>query len=321
MAFAKGDPEFLWVLFKYRYLKSGQMSEIIGRSNQVVRRRMRALAAAGYVVALERDPMQEQVYCLGTKGYEYVASELKTAPHKLPYSRKAAKVDSLFFRHYLLTNQVWIAFDLAALDHESVAIHRTIPEWEMKDSMAKDRTKKFVLWEQLHAGEGSNEHVYPFRPDCLFLTYKWDEGPNKCTALYLESDRGTEAVSSRIRDKFTSYRLYYQSSLFNTLFNATFMRCLFVLDGVRTERRIRTMQMQLQAYARDLGDTNPQEGSSSPAAFVWCFRFTHIDRVNKDSVFDEPIWHDWLGNTQSLLRQDSAKKAPCIKNDGIAIVQ
>jgi hypothetical protein len=305
MAFVQRDHVFLWLLFEYRYLRSGQLAVLAGRSNQVVRRRMRALNSAGLVLTLKRYPMEEQAYTLGPMGYEIIAHELGTQPAALPFSKKAPRLESLYLGHTLLTNQTRISMTLATQEHAHVALHRTTPEWEMSNpAEKKDMTRKFVLWERLSEKRSPKKYV-SFRPDCLFLIHRRDEGPDRCVAMFLEADRGSQSIERRIGEKYRAYFLYFQRQCYWRFFKAVGMRVLFVLEEVKTDRRIRAMQRLLQAHARLLGDPEGRD----KASFVSCFRFTRSDLLNAKTALDADIWQDWKGEQLPLFSANRLRAA------------
>jgi hypothetical protein len=267
----------------------------------VVRRRMREMQKLGFAVSLERQPMSELVYALGPKGWEHVAKELDTSPSKLPYSAVNAKsAETIFLRHTLLTNDVRIVFDLALCDHEHVAMRRAIPEWELANPEAKKAAERFVLAEDIKHKINGRKRTIRFRPDALFLLYPKAQGPKYSAAFFLESDRSTESVAGKIREKYLSYMLYFQMCRYWEVWKAGKMRCLFVIEGGNPGKRIAKMQEELQSLADELGDPNPVEGEGK-AAFVHIFRFCDASLLTEKSAVDEPIWTDWRGKPTALF--------------------
>ena len=302
MAFVHADTVLLFALFSYRYLRSGQLAKLSGRSGQVVRRRMRELIRLGYVVSLKRIPMCEMVYALGPKGWEHVAKELDTQPSKLPYSRSTVKsAETLFLQHTLLTNDVRIAFDCALRDHDLVAMKRSVPEWELANPEAKKPAEKYVLAEDLKLKNGSKKRTIRFRPDCMFILYPKQQGPQYAASLFLESDRGTESVAGRIREKYFSYMIYFQRCQYWEKWKTGKMRVLFVIEDGHPATRIARMQEELRAIAIELGDPDPEEGGNGKAAFVHSFRFCDASMLTEQSVIDEKIWTDWRGRDVALF--------------------
>jgi hypothetical protein len=306
MAFVHADTILLFALFTYRYLRSGQLAKLTGRSVQVVRRRMREMQKLGYAVSLERQCMSELVYALGPKGWEHVAKELDTSPAKLPYSAVNAKsAETIFLRHTLFTNDVRILFDLALRDHEHVAMRRAIPEWELANPEAKKAAERYVLAEDMKHKINGRKRTIRFRPDALFLLYPKSQGPKYSAAFFLESDRSTESVAGKIREKYYSYMLYFQLCRYWQVWKAGKMRCLFVIEGGNPGKRIAKMQEELQSLADELGDPNPAENEGK-AAFVHVFRFCDASLLSEKSVIDEPIWTDWRGKPTALFTPANA---------------
>jgi hypothetical protein len=230
-----------------------------------------------------------------------VAKELDTSPAKLPYSAVNAKsAETIFLRHTLLTNDVRILFDLALRDHAHVAMRRAIPEWELANPEAKKAAERYVLAEDMKHKINGRKRTIRFRPDALFLLYPKSQGPKYSAALYLESDRSTESVAGKIREKYYSYMLHYQLCRYWEVWKAGKMRCLFVIEGGNPGKRIAKMQEELQALADELGDPNPAEDGGK-AAFVHVFRFCDASLLTEKSVIDEPIWTDWRGNPVALF--------------------
>ncbi len=303
MSFVHADTQLLFALFTYRYLRSGQLARLTGRSVQVIRRRMRALIELGHVVSLKRRPMcEELVYALGAKGWEHVAKELDTAPAKLPYSAVNAKsAETFFLQHTLLTNDIRISFDLGLRDHEHVSLKRAIPEWEFANPEAKKPAERYLLAEDMKHRINGRKRTVRFRPDALFLLYSKIQGPKYSAAFFLESDRSTESVTGKIREKYFSYMLYYQQCLYWKYWKAGKLRCLFVVEGGNPNRRIAKMRDELQSIADELGDSNPIEDEGK-ASFVHIFRFCDASLLNERTVIDEPIWTDWKGNRTTLFK-------------------
>ena len=311
MAFVHADTVFLFALFTYRYLRSGQLSKLTGRSVQVVRRRMRELIRLGYTVTLERQPMSELVYALGPKGWEHVAKELDTSPAKLPYSAVNAKsAETIFLRHTLLTNDIRISFDLALRDHPHVAIRRSIPEWELSIPEARKAAERYVLAEDMKHKINGKKRTIRFRPDALFLIYPKRQGPQYSAAFFLESDRSTESVAGKIREKYLSYMLYFQQCRFWETWKAGKMRCLFVVEGGNPAKRIAKMQDELHVMADELGDPNPVEGENGKSAFVHAFRFCDASMLTETTVVDRAIWTDWQGRPVSLFTPENVASEP-----------
>ena len=309
MSFVHADTLFLFFLLSYRYLRSGQLARLSGRSGQVVRRRMRELIRLGFVVSLRRMPLCEMVYALGPKGWEHVAGELGTSPGNLPYSRSTVKsAETLFLQHTLLTNDVRIAFDLALRDHGHVAMKRAVPEWELANPAARKPAEKYVLAEDIRIKKGSKKSTVRFRPDCLFILYPRHQGPAYAASFFLESDRGSESVAGRIREKYLSYKMYSQQCRYWDIWKTGKMRVLFVIEDGNPPKRIARMREQLRSVAFDLGDSETKDDGNGSMSFVDSFRFCDASDLTERSVIDGNIWTDWQGARVSLFNRPESNQ-------------
>ena len=304
----QGDSLILWVLFYYRFLQSGQISRLTDRSSQVIRRRIsRVLEREGYVVKLERSPGEEQAYALGRAGFEFIAFQQRCDVGQLPYSRRNARVKPHFWQHTVLVNNIRIDLELALQNHPELQLVRSIPEWEMANPKAKNNHEKFVLWERIEL-DGRNLTV---RPDGAFIV-QYPNGVN--VVFFLEADRGTESVRRQIKAKIEAYNAYYNQQLYWHRFNTSRMCVLFVLES-KTEKRIASIQKQLQQFAKDLDDP---EGERNAEA-VRFFRFCRSEDINPSTILEETIWSNWRNEEKRLYskrRKEGAEQCLTENKDG-----
>lgn len=288
----EGDPKIIRVLFDYRFLQSGQIARLTGRSGPVIRRRIREiLKPLGYVKELPREMKEEAVYALGREGFRYIAQSRKCSVGDLPYSRRGTKVKPHYWRHILLINDTCIDFQLASVKQPNLELDQTIPEWWIVKPKEKKGKKKFFLWES--PKDVKTGRLFSFRPDAMFLcSYP---GGNRM-AMFLEADMGTESVAKRIRYKFNAYRCYFDGRYYSTKCHANYMCILFVLEDVKSDIRIRTMQRLLEKMAEELEDRNAE----GRASFIKYFRFTRSELVNPETILSEPIWQNYKGESKSL---------------------
>lgn len=108
MILAPGDHRILDELFEHRFLQSGQLSRLTGRSSQVIRRRLRRLAEQEFVMPLERRPAEQAAYSLGPEGFFFIATRLGVDVAELPFSRRicANKTQSPFIELHRGTESV-----------------------------------------------------------------------------------------------------------------------------------------------------------------------------------------------------------------------
>ncbi len=266
MTLVAADRPLIFALFTYRYLTSGLLARRCARSTQVIRRAIRRrLKPGGFVLSLQRQPAEEAAYTLGAEGLSFIAQAVGCPVSALPFPRPSTS-RGLFWKHSMLVNEVRIAFDLAtATDGSPIAIRRTIPEWEMNPT---ERRAAPLLFERFKAADGA---TYWHRPDCLFLMHA-TSGDEHDVAVFLEADRNTEAIESRIRAKYEGFYQYWVRRRFIEAFGAVAMRVLFVLDNLTDRRRIQSMQAELRRFVEAKGRApkhfNDAFGSRSSATLT-----------------------------------------------------
>ena len=280
------DVVILALLREYRYLTSGQLSRLTGRSGQVLRRAIRRrLRPGGFVTDLHRThPTEEAAYTLGPEGYAFIAHELGCAVADLPFSRKASRVKSYFWLHTLLVNEVRIALAVASRPPTCpIEIERVVPEWEVDPGVRRKAAhhERFILSEPFKDADGRS---LPHRPDCLFLVRPRGATPERLVAVFLEADRRTESMR-RIRQKCAAYLVYWRRQRF-AAFGAVGMRVLFVLGNIRGDQRVRSMQEELARFTDALRD------DAKARAFRGCFRFAQAHALTSETVLTQPIWFD-----------------------------
>ena len=298
-AFA-GDEVILMALYEYRLLSSGQLARLTGRSQQVVRRAIRKRLRPEKLVAdIRRHVSEEAAYTLGVEGLKYVARVLRVDADELFRANRVMGERTLFFRHSILVSEIRLAFNLAASTELSpVSISRTIGEWETVPGIRGEAPhhERFILSEKLVGPDGVARH---HRPDSLFLMHPKAEGPSQTVAVFVEADRNSEPMK-RISAKFHAFWLYWRERLFAKSFGAVAMRVLFILDNVKDEKRIGSMQKELTEFLSRLNE--PQKAD----AFRRCFRFACMRDLSEHTVLQKPIWFD-ADNHARLFFQTPAK--------------
>lgn len=317
MAIAQGDIPILWLLFEYHILTTSQLKRLLKRSRQVLLRRARTLRKEGYIRAMDSEMMADNCYCLAKKGWQFIAVEMNTTVEKLPFSKGVVRMQAIYRKHALLTNSVRIALTESAKQHDEIVLHRYIAEWEqVENPRRKSKNRKYenyLLWERL---EDEKQHiVHDHRPDGIILVGRKSDPPDIYAGLFIEADRGTEDIARKIRAKFKAYKLFYDQKLYYKKFGASVMRVLFVLGDIKTERRIRNMQIMLQKMAHQLNDPNPQ--NNSPASFVHCFRFIRYEQLSDETAWTDKLWQDFEGKKYSLFTAPEARKSEAINEHRI----
>lgn len=287
MILADGDPPLLESLFEHRFLSSGQLARLSGRSPQVIRRRMRKLIEGAWVLALDRRPTEEAVYALTPRGREWMAQQLGVEKAMLPIAGQveANRSQTIFFRHELLVSDILIAFVRVLEEYPPLELKRMLREWELQDPKARAAHKRYVLCERFEVEGRTVVH----RPDACLLLRPIAAPPESVVAVFIEADRSTESMR-RIRRKLDAYYLYWKRERFRAGLGAFGMRVCFVLGEAKTERRIRSMQQTLADFCTQRWSEDQEEDAS---AFAGLFRFALGEALEQD-LLQGPVWYRGL---------------------------
>jgi hypothetical protein len=324
---AEGDRLIVAALYEHRVLRSGQLAKRVQRSPPVIRRAIRErLEPEGLVQRLTGGAADQVAYCLSRAGLEYVAESRGQDLGSLPYSAKPpAGPSSLFFRHTVLTNDIWIAFQLACGNPGSpVRLAAAIPEWQLCADPRRRRSKpwdKFMLRERL-PDLSDPQRFHTFRPDLLLLLQA-AESPGSHVAAYFEADRGTESIADAIQAKIEGYFHWFVRQGFRQ-HGAEAMRVLFVVGAMQSTRRplamgqavlefCRVHQERHEAYrraafeaaCRSRPDLDPQEmaGRFPPISLLTgCFRFCRAEDLMEANPLLDPIWLTAAGERVPFFR-------------------
>lgn len=278
MAFTARDRVILEETYALRCPTSGQLARLLGASSQIIRRRARReLIPQRYLMALDRDPNQEQAFCLGRAGLQYMSSILG----KVTYPRiSKGRTRSLFWEHTSLAVDVAVAFKRAVLDTACpFRLLRYAPEDELGESLC-------------------------CRPDGMLLVApKAPASP--VVAFALEIDRATESIP-RVTKKLKGYLDCWRRQRYASLATPdgappSALRILFIVADVTTTKRICNMQRAIRGFAGDhLRDAGERE------AFLMCFRFALANALEDErAVVHEPIWFDVTGPRRLFQRPDA----------------
>lgn len=324
----EGDRLILEALYGHRVLRSGQLAKLLQRSSPVIRRAIRdRLEPQGLVQRLAGGATDQTAYCLSREGLEYMADVGGIDLGSLPFSAKPpAGPSSLFFRHTVLANDIWIAFQLACGNPASpVRLARAVPEWQLSTDPRRRRSKhaqeKFMLRERL-PDLSTPQRFHTFRPD-LMLLFQAAKSPSSPVAAYVEADRGTESITNTIQAKIEGYFHWFVRQGFRQ-HGADAMRVLFVVGAMQSARRpvamaqtvlefCRVHQEKHEAYRRDAFEAacraQPQVDPNEMARrfpaislFAGCFRFCRTEELMEADPLLDAIWLTPGGTRVSFFR-------------------
>ena len=259
----KNDLELLAYLRGFRVLTVSQLADLSQRSPQVIRRRLRVLAAEGLIVSRQRAygnrrGRPEDLVLLTRNGWRAIHGGKLDKPKDLQDEKAAA---SYLVDHELLLN--WTLIHL-------IRIERRFPQFTVQYvtqyfSSIEANTPATSLT-RIRVPDKSGEVT--FVPDSIFIIS--DTPSKKSLLFFLEVDMGTETVISPkkglndIRQKILNYQNLYRSSRykrFEGCFKSAFKGFRLLIVTSTAARFTRLCQLT---------------ASMPPSDFIW---LTNQDRM------------------------------------------
>lgn len=184
------DRDILRLIHRHRFLRSHQISALLGGSEQQIVRRLHLLFHHGYLERpraqlhyIERGGSQPMAYGLGNKGGVVLRQEFGITVNADAWSEKNNAVGSVFLEHALLVSEVMVPLELACRKRGV----RLLYEAELALPLQRS---PFQWWVKL-AG-GTKLGVIPDR--VFALDYTDATGQIQRAHFFLEADRGTMPV-------------------------------------------------------------------------------------------------------------------------------
>ena len=194
------DTELLLSLYKYRLLSVAQVERLFFPSTQTARRRIRILAADGYVSTFRAPGVPDRIAHLAPRGLAVVAVSMGASAADLGSARTQPK-DHYFLRHALAATDFRIAVALACSRHPDVSLRGFL------DDRVVEKTERGLLRRYLRdvtADIRAPEVKVGHTPDGVFALAHCDS-----TALFfVEVDRGTESVANHEHGFAKTLRFY-----------------------------------------------------------------------------------------------------------------
>lgn len=279
------DIEILRALNRYRYLRTGQVHDLLfseNTTNQSAQRRLRGLYHHGYINRAKPyvqvgQPEPEITYYLDRKGRNLLRS---LGDEEVYLWRKNGNVKYHFLEHAVAISQFRVHLERAVAVMDDVEIELFIPEFQMRRA-AEDYAgrKRYLLFrEAFHPVHQENFVVHP---DALIVLSRLVKGSKRHLMLCLEVDRGTEGLG-QIRDKLTGYQLAKEQKLFRPIAD---IPNFFVLFQASTERRATSI---FHGLVDHVGAEITRVGSA--------------EEVNAESILNANIWKDAEGQRKAILR-------------------
>lgn len=278
------DIEILQALNRYRYLRTGQIHDLLFGENgtqQSARRRLRNLYHHNYIARAQPfvklgEPVPEIAYYLSNKGRDV----LREHGEVVRFWRKASEVKYQFLEHALALSGFRVKLEKAVAMIDGASIGRFIPDFEMRDEAEKYVGKKrYLLYRELV--HPANRKTYIVHPDALIeLRYEKD-GKSASRLVFVEIDQGTQSLE-RIRDKVTGYHLAKEQKLFQQYGGYLDFLLLF---QAQSEKRCKNILESLVDHVA---------GGIVRAATA--------SELSPQSILTEPVWRDIQGERKRLFR-------------------
>jgi len=239
------DRQIIRLVHRFRFLRTPQISALMGDRSQTVLRRLQLLYHHGY---LERPRAQLDyyhqggsrhiVYGVGSKGGALLNRGIEQSARPVRWGERNRSVGQIFLEHALLVSEVMVAIELACRQSGSV---RLLSENELPlPTRFREHSQPFH-W-QVNLGQSRKLGIIPDR--VFALEYHDRNGDPERAFFFLEADRGTMPVVRHNLAQTSFYRklLAYSATWTQGLHRARFDFHRFrVLTVTKSPDRVRSL--------------------------------------------------------------------------------
>lgn len=260
----KLDPQIIKLVYDYRFANSEQIAVGLGRSNQVVLRRLQKLFHWGYLDRIDprekrKDRSEKYAYALWQEGVTVLVNHCGIDRAKIRWERERNEVKNFFLRHTLMVSQFRACLTAALREHPEAKLIFWIREdpQELRDSV--------------YFRDGFQKKKLPIVPDGYFGM----EYPEGKMYFFLEADRST-TTDARFLNKMKAYWLWYKQGGQTRKFHINSFRVFTITET--SQRMSNLLRMSQKADDRQTG--------------AYMFWFTTEDSFNLENPQSilEPIW-------------------------------
>jgi len=279
------DVEILKALNRYRYMRTGQVHELLFSENgalQSARRRLRNLYHHRYIGRAQPyvqvgKPKPEITYFLDQKGRQVLREHGEVVRHW----RKGNEVKYLFLEHALALTTFRIKLEKAVAAIEGATLDRFIPDFDMRAEAEKYvGLKRYTLYREVI--NPANRKTYIVHPDALIELTISRDGKSATRLIFVEIDQGTQGLE-RIRDKLTGYHLYHEQKLFEQF--GPFSSFLLLFQAPSQRRADAIFNGLLDHVGAPL------------------VRVAAAAELSVESILTRPVWKDMKGEMKSVVLQ------------------
>jgi hypothetical protein len=234
------DRHIIWLIHRYRFLRSPQIAAFISGSSQQLLRRLKLLYHHGYLERpraqlqyYERGGSRHIVYGLGNKGGTLMKQELGTASRGVSWGEKNRAIGRIYLEHALLVSDVMVALELACrergirlLTESELQLPGKHPSFRWRVNI-DSRVRLGVIPDRVFALEYNDQVRNPQR-----------------IYFFLEADRGTMPVKRRNLSQTSFYRkfLAYEATWSQSLHQSQFGFHRFrVLTVTKSATRVKSL--------------------------------------------------------------------------------
>lgn len=202
LALTERDHDLLVSLLKYRYLSTSQLRRMHFPSTQTAARRVRLLAAAGYLSTFRTPATPDRIATLSRIGAETVAERLSVSMADLGWDgRRQKPKDYLFLQHFLAASDFRIALTEACTQNADVELLGFLPE-HLVEPTPKGAVRKYIRDVIVDATD--HRQKIGHTPDSVFALRR----AGKAALFFLEVDRATTPLSNPDRGVLKMVRFY-----------------------------------------------------------------------------------------------------------------
>lgn len=236
------DRDMIKLAHDYRLLTSRHFQLLIQGSGQKLLRRFQKLFKHHYLDRIQRLGNLPMVYALASRGADELTEMGLIERGKINWSDKNRHLAEHFMAHTLMVSDIRCLMTVAL---------RTIPDITLQSWVNEGELRHDVLIE----GPQKRKMVAHIIPDGSFVLEKPRPGGGKPLQrhCFLEADRGTEAGSSKFREKVQAYWTFWQEGDYEKTYQRKGFDVLVVCRGEKRRDNLRRITQGVADRPEDQG--------------------------------------------------------------------
>ena len=236
------DRDILQLAYGYRLLTSQHFQLLIEGSKQKLLRRLQKLFKHHYLDRIQRPGNLPMVYGLANGGADELARLGLIERGKIDWADKNRHLAEHFVAHTLMVSDIRCLITVAL---------RAVPDITLQSWINEGELKHDVLLE----GSQKRKIVAHIIPDGSFILEKPRPGGGKPLQahFFLEADRGTEAGSSKFREKVEAYWVFGQEGDYEQTYHRKSFVILVVCRGEKRRDNLRRITQGVSGNPQDAG--------------------------------------------------------------------